>query len=58
MKLLVQNKGRDSHQVQLLPGQTVKYLVAQQFLNSASAVIQIEKSFIKETILKLEEHPN
>jgi hypothetical protein len=24
----------------------------------ASAVIQIEKSFIKETILKLEEHPN
>jgi molybdopterin molybdotransferase len=50
-------KAGDTHQVNLLPGQSVKIFTGAAVPDSAQAVIQIEKVTAKENSLRLLEHP-
>jgi molybdopterin molybdotransferase len=50
-------KAGDSHQITLLPGQAIKIFTGAAVPDSAQAVIQIEKTLIKEGILHLQEQP-
>jgi molybdopterin molybdotransferase len=50
-------KAGDTHQVNLLPGQSIKIFTGTAVPDSAQAVIQIEKVTAKENNLRLLEHP-
>jgi molybdopterin molybdotransferase len=50
-------KAGDTHQVNLLPGQSIKIFTGAAVPDSAQAVIQIEKVSVNEHILQLQEHP-
>jgi molybdopterin molybdotransferase len=50
-------KAGDTHQMTLLPGQAIKIFTGAAVPDSAQAVIQIEKTSVKEEILHLREQP-
>ncbi len=50
-------KAGDTHQMTLLPGQAIKIFTGAAVPDSAQAVIQIEKTLVKEGIVHLQEQP-
>lgn len=50
-------KAGDTHQITLLPGQSIKIFTGAAVPDSAQAVIQIEKTSVKEAIVQLQEQP-
>jgi molybdopterin molybdotransferase len=50
-------KAGDTHQMTLLPGQAIKIFTGAAVPDSAQAVIQIEKTSVKEAIVLLQEQP-